>query len=679
MDISLFADIQPTWETVAFDEGIDRIPSSGDRYSSTTNPLDNRVAICFRLAQRGYLCYAPLTDTSVIVEEYPNCSELTKLLHCKISYICCVADNVRSCLRYFLHTMVIGESLVFRKFRFKVTYARIDDDTYKCTTFPVKEVCRYVLGKYGLIIEKTDKSYAFVTTDKLPSNDIYDTLKDANRQQIYDLYTGIVAQVKLQHKEDILRTLNRMEKSFYQISFKLLKTLYVKANERYNNEGDVPKAIRQELDTRKHRLNIAVRIDKNLMVVTGIKHNRHPEGDEQTRIYFGSERAYYFIKNSVTDEWHNEDLYKAVFSNPEMRKRIVEKDLFDGTCMENHAGFAAKLWEPRCNRVSLGILMAISGFLCAEQAVKMNKLLFNLILENIYDGLIVDGKMTLPEVLGMTGPQIKYLDQIRIPRNLKQYGECMSSQDFIKHFPDVKKRAFAVAFYLNHRSHWASASDLTREEVFDSARTLNSIERAASEKRDRMLDEYRDYLTMYSRYRTYMTEMEESVPLVHELIAFGEMPVNMKPSKIHDYHDKMSRIIGLIRCADQIANYSDLIERRKSEEARKREYSDGRYSILMPGSAEEIIEEGRYLCHCVGTAGYIEAMAAKRCTILFLRNNDRIAKPLITIEERDGAIRQCYGFRDTYNTDENIRDFIQAYAADHELRIEARIYSETEK
>ncbi len=176
-----------------------------------------------------------------------------------------------------------------------------------------------------------------------------------------------------------------------------------------------------------------------------------------------------------------------------------------------------------------------------------------------------------------------------------------------------------------------------------------------------------------------MTEMEESVPLVHELIAFGEMPVNMKPSKIHDYHDKMRRVIGLIRCADQIANYSDLIERRKSEEARKREYSDGRYSILMPGSAEEIIEEGRYLCHCVGTAGYIEAMAAKRCTILFLRNNDRIAKPLITIEERDGAIRQCYGFRDTYNTDENIRDFIQAYAADHELRIEARIYSETEK
>lgn len=116
-------------------------------------------------------------------------------------------------------------------------------------------------------------------------------------------------------------------------------------------------------------------------------------------------------------------------------------------------------------------------------------------------------------------------------------------------------------------------------------------------------------------------------------------------------------------------NYSAVIERRKKQEAHKKEYSNGTYSVIMPKNADEIVEEGRYLRHCVGTAGYIEAMAANRCTILFLRDNKKINTPLITIEERDGAIRQCYGARDTYNTNEQIRDFIMEYASLHDLKV----------
>lgn len=94
-----------------------------------------------------------------------------------------------------------------------------------------------------------------------------------------------------------------------------------------------------------------------------------------------------------------------------------------------------------------------------------------------------------------------------------------------------------------------------------------------------------------------------------------------------------------------------------------------------PRNAYEIIDEGRGLDHCVGRAGYIESMAANMCTILFLRDNENLSAPLITIEEKQGSIKQCYGYRDSINHNIQIRDFIIEYAKRRELSIDAEIYS----
>ncbi len=58
------------------------------------------------------------------------------------------------------------------------------------------------------------------------------------------------------------------------------------------------------------------------------------------------------------------------------------------------------------------------------------------------------------------------------------------------------------------------------------------------------------------------------------------------------------------------------------------------------------------------------------------RNNRALDKPLITIEERGGSIRQCYGFRDTINSSPEIRDFISEYASLKNLKIKAKIMAE---
>ena len=84
--------------------------------------------------------------------------------------------------------------------------------------------------------------------------------------------------------------------------------------------------------------------------------------------------------------------------------------------------------------------------------------------------------------------------------------------------------------------------------------------------------------------------------------AFGEFPMNIKPSKIRDYHNRIGRLTDVLQNSGQIINYSPAIEKRYEKEARKTEYSDGKYSVLMPHDANEIINEGRMLQHCVGNA-----------------------------------------------------------------------------
>lgn len=158
---------------------------------------------------------------------------------------------------------------------------------------------------------------------------------------------------------------------------------------------------------------------------------------------------------------------------------------------------------------------------------------------------------------------------------------------------------------------------------------------------EQLLSEYRDYLRMHRTYHTYVANMQDDDPLRQEIIDFGEVPINIKPSKIRDYHNKLGRIVDIMNCSDQIVKYTAAIEERHEKEARKIEYTNGKYSILMPKDAREIIREGRELQHCVGRAGYIQSMAAGKSMILFLRESKDLDTPLITIEVRDGKIRQC--------------------------------------
>ena len=664
--------MKPTWDIVEFNDDIGAVPCFS-RGLRKLNPLDRNVAVYFEPARREYVYYLPRNGRTIVSErELYGEKELSEAFGTTVTDYFHVKEAQGS-VRTFLYEMVIGECLVYRVFEIKAECRKTGEKEYECTVSPPSEVRRYVFGIEGVSVEESEHTQKFITADLIEKEEAYDTLKDADAESALSLYQAFVHNVKIDHKAEMIRALSFVKKDYPKLGIEAFTEIYRWSVEEKNVPEDTPERIVRELNCRSHKPGTAVRIDKDLVVMTGERKCRYLKCCEETRTYFDDKRAYYFRRNPVTFRWEADDLREQLVQNREIRYTNVDKDVFDNTCAEKFAGYSVDKDIPTGSKIRLGQVLAQTGFLSAEQAAKTDRAVFNVIIDNIYEGRLLDGDRTLSDLLGITGAQIKFLRNIKIPGNLEEFAKCMEAEDFREHFPDVKKRIFAVAFYLNGFRPWHDEEDLTREDIFGAAQTLNSLEKSDAEDRERLLEEYRDYLRMHRSYREYAANMQEDDPLRQEIEDFGEVPVNLKPSRIRDAHNKLGRIVDIIGCSGQITKYTAAIEERHEKEAASTEYTDGSYSILMPKNAIEIIREGRELQHCVGRAGYIQAMAAGRCTILFLRDNKDLNTPLITIEVRDGSIMQCYGFRDSYNKDPGIRDFVKEYASLHGLEIYAVI------
>ncbi len=617
----MFMDVKPSWETVGFDEDISRTPYMVRRYRKDDFKQDA------------------------------------------------------------VYASVMGENLVYRRFEMDCRFDHSDWTHHFFSMTPKDETERYVFGKSGLFLEKSDRTITLITPDRINDEDLYDTQTDTDAYERRLLFRDFVHKVVISHKEEIIQALNHV-RNYPQLGFASFIEIYSKAIEDDEIGEHVPKRIINELNTRNHPCDKAIRIAKDLVVVTGKKRCRYMDIFEQTRVYFDSTGAYYFRQNAVTHKWKRDYLFQNEIKKDSLyidrllnHDRLIDIDVFDNTFAERFARSAVEKRVPNGQRINYVDMLSQMGFLSAEQAAKMNSPVYNVILRNIYEGKIVDGNQSLSELLGISGAQIKFLNDMDIPENIEDFALYVNDTGFKEHFPDIKKRIFAVAFYLGDRNGYYPGDDITKEEVFEASQTLNSLENTDRDRRRHLSEEYRDYIRMLRRYRLYVRHMLPNDPLKEEIQKFGEFSLNMNPSRISDCHNKLGRIVEIIRCSDQIGHYTAAIAERKQKEAKEIEYTDGIYSIIMPDDAEDIIREGRELDHCVGRAGYIERMANGVCRILFLRKNESLKHPLITIEERDAAIRQCYGYRDGYNKDPKIRDFIKDYAERRKLRIDCVIYS----
>jgi len=66
------------------------------------------------------------------------------------------------------------------------------------------------------------------------------------------------------------------------------------------------------------------------------------------------------------------------------------------------------------------------------------------------------------------------------------------------------------------------------------------------------------------------------------------------------------------------------------ESIKNLEFSDKEFSIVLPSSVNDIVNEGAALNHCV--ASYVSGVVDRQYSIVFLRKADELDKPLVTVQ-----------------------------------------------
>lgn len=152
---------------------------------------------------------------------------------------------------------------------------------------------------------------------------------------------------------------------------------------------------------------------------------------------------------------------------------------------------------------------------------------------------------------------------------------------------------------------------------------------------------WRDWLSMAARLGFDLTN--ETLLLPHDLYGRHDdaaAQIRMKQERENRERDKAKRK-----------------EERERAEKRREKYNvfAGGYFIRAAESAEEIIQEGKALQHCVG--GYAERHMAGKLTILFLRREETPEASLYTIEMDGNRLVQIHGFKnENYPNAKNPRE-----------------------
>ena len=125
-----------------------------------------------------------------------------------------------------------------------------------------------------------------------------------------------------------------------------------------------------------------------------------------------------------------------------------------------------------------------------------------------------------------------------------------------------------------------------------------------------------------------------------------EAEVNDQEERISAYERSTAERLQTAQKADE--SYADKLDKQYRRRVKTYSYSNGKYMIVVPRNALELVEEGRVLHHCVGTYAYL--FDKNQTDILFIRRVDATDKPLLTMEvnHKNGIfeVKQCYGFND---------------------------------
>lgn len=108
----------------------------------------------------------------------------------------------------------------------------------------------------------------------------------------------------------------------------------------------------------------------------------------------------------------------------------------------------------------------------------------------------------------------------------------------------------------------------------------------------------------------------------------------LKTTTIDELHDKYKLVYQAITNAKIEQEYQEVISQLNVQE-----YDNSEFSITIPKTTQDIINEGKALHHCVGV--YVDKVIRREDMIYFLRKDRNV--PYVTIEVKDKKVTQVEG------------------------------------
>lgn len=181
------------------------------------------------------------------------------------------------------------------------------------------------------------------------------------------------------------------------------------------------------------------------------------------------------------------------------------------------------------------------------------------------------------------------------------------------------------------------------------------------------IPEIRDTNIDKVRLSQYLMENNIAVSLYNDyLMAIKYLKLNLQDTK-NIYPKEFMRMHDLRILEYDAARAKNDLRKKRILYSKFRNVSNeysvlnlhGRFSIIIARDIKDLLREGRLLHHCVGKMGYDKKMAEKQSLILFVRQNENIDKPYVTMEYslKDKKVLQIYGDHDS-KPSEDVLDFV---------------------
>lgn len=140
-------------------------------------------------------------------------------------------------------------------------------------------------------------------------------------------------------------------------------------------------------------------------------------------------------------------------------------------------------------------------------------------------------------------------------------------------------------------------------------------------------------------------------------------PIEKYPKSLKLAHDIANKNLKIVISEIEAKEFENVV---LSKEYKLLAYKGKKYQVVTPKNAEDVINEGRKLHHCVGS--YVNRIRKNETKICFMREIDSIDTPLITLEVRDGYLTQYRGNCNRCPSNGEM-EFIKEYAKSKDIKI----------